>query len=276
VLLLLVTAFAVLGGAAAFVVMAYRRHWHWTGLPAMPDGGESGARHPYKTLWDWMQLLIIPLGLAVVAFGLNLAQSSRDARREERAAVRERSLAADGAREEVLRAYVQQISDLMLARALARSPRDSEAHAVARTLTLTALRRLDGARKGAVVQFLSEADLIEPDKPDVDLTNGNLRNVVLRGAYIDSAELEATDMRGADLRGALIGKVNFALADLRKADFRGATAAGNNTASRQRFALPGETTRANFLGRGLTWRRLQGCQARQGALRSRVSDRYSI
>ena len=64
-------------------------------------------------------------------------------------------------REDTLRAYLQQMSDLIGRRGL-RSPR-SDANAeptLARTLTLIALRRLDGARKGLVVQFLKEADLI--------------------------------------------------------------------------------------------------------------------
>jgi hypothetical protein len=52
------------------------------------------------------------------------------------------------------------MTDLVLDRGLATSSVDDEVRSVARTLTLTTLERLDGARKGAVLRFLYEADLI--------------------------------------------------------------------------------------------------------------------
>lgn len=58
-----------------FVSLAYRHQWQWTGLPAprAEDDGERGRSA--KTLWDWLQLLGIPMALAALAFLLNDAQS---------------------------------------------------------------------------------------------------------------------------------------------------------------------------------------------------------
>ena len=47
---------------------------------------------PGKTLWDWMQLLIIPAVLAIGAFLLNQIQKERDKKAEDAQKKRERSL----------------------------------------------------------------------------------------------------------------------------------------------------------------------------------------
>lgn len=46
-------------GAAAFIVAAYIRRWEWAGFTASEKTGQGP-----KTLWDWLQLLVIPHGLA--------------------------------------------------------------------------------------------------------------------------------------------------------------------------------------------------------------------
>jgi hypothetical protein len=138
-------AFVALGG---FVVLAYWQGWQWTGLPAAP-AGTGAEKRSAKTLWDWLQLLGIPVSLALLVFLLSDAQSRRDERR-----------AVDAERENTLRTYLAQMSDLMLDRELLRSKPGADARKVARTATLTAVRRLDGRRKGLVVQFLAEARLI--------------------------------------------------------------------------------------------------------------------
>src|SRR4051794_21216566 len=77
-----------LAGLGAFVtgviVLAYKRRWHWTGLPAHPGNKRRGQPSaPAKTLWDWLQLLIVPLVLAGVAFALNASQASRQQHQED-------------------------------------------------------------------------------------------------------------------------------------------------------------------------------------------------
>jgi hypothetical protein len=131
----------------AFVVVAYRRRWRWAGLAAdAGDGTPTAPARPAKTLWDWLQLLIIPLVLALAAFALNAMQAAREAKREDRRAARERKLAADRAREDTLRVYLQQMSDLITQHGLRRAQGGTPT--LARTLTLIALRRLDSERKG--------------------------------------------------------------------------------------------------------------------------------
>jgi hypothetical protein len=78
-------AVLAIAAAVAFIALAYRRDWGWTGLPADPgDGSPTHPPRPAKTLWDWLQLLIVPLVLALGAFALNAAQSDRDREQEDR------------------------------------------------------------------------------------------------------------------------------------------------------------------------------------------------
>src|SRR4051812_11749209 len=78
-----VAALAVFG---LFVWLAYRAGWPWTGFA----GSQSR-----KTLWDWLDLLLIPVGIVIVGFGLSVAQSDRERRQEATRAAREQHIAAE-------------------------------------------------------------------------------------------------------------------------------------------------------------------------------------
>lgn len=216
---------------AAFIALAYRRGWRWAGLSAdAGDGTPTAPSRPAKTLWDWLQLLIIPVVLALGAFALNATQAAREGKREDRRATREQAIAADRAREDTLRVYLQQMSDLITQHGLRRAQGGTPT--LARTLTLIALRRLDRARKGLVVQFLLEERLITSttewtQTPRVtrgtrmgdglvDLSGADLRRIDLRGVSLVTdiaddpetgheltvaADLHSVDLRHADLRG---------------------------------------------------------------------------
>src|SRR3954453_12089220 len=102
------------------------------------------------------------------------------------------------------------MSDLALNKNLVSSEPTDAVTSVARTLTLTTLRRLDGARKGEVVRFLHEARLIATrNTPPVNLVNANLA-----GADLSNADLRGANLRGADLTRAHVTFSNLTGADL--------------------------------------------------------------
>jgi hypothetical protein len=282
--------YALLGLALmVFIVLAYRRRWRWTGFA---ESRRKQAEHedvqPAKTLWDWLQLLVIPLALAALAFLLNNSQSNREQRREDQRSALQRATAADAAREEALRAYLTQMSGLMLDRNL-RSQPGADVRAVARTITVTVLRRLDGERKASVVRFLLEAGLLAPIgspgcrrgcQDSVALYGADLRSVELPGAFLVGVDWPEVDLRGADLRGAVLERANLSYADLRAADLRRALLAGATLAFADlrgadlrgadlRGTPPEEADlrRADFRGADLRGADLRGADLREANLR---------
>lgn len=228
---LAVASLAVLVVAAALVALAYRRRWTWTGF----TGASASAEDPpaaSKTLWDWLGLLGVPVALALVVFFLNSAQSRHDRALDSRRAGRDKVAAADARQADTLRAYLQQMSDLVLKYKLSSTRlrpfhRKPSAQAVARALTIGALRQLDGRRKGLVVEYLSDAGLIDSRDPKVDLTGADLQHAVLTS--LERADLEGADLRWAHFEHSHVGYVDVGRshpalvldgADLRHASFR--------------------------------------------------------
>lgn len=219
-------ALAVIAVAGVvFVFVATRREWKWTGFAG-------------KTAWDWLGVLVIPVFLLLATVVLNAFQADREHAREDRDAARARALALDAQRDETLRGYVREMSALVLDRKLGPgldttdpeiggSAADARVLSTARTLTLNALRRLDGERKGIVLRFLSESKLIstfslegDVTDPVVSLAGADLRGVYLKGAVLlRGPGFMTADLRGADFRGAFMEQPLFDFADHRGADF---------------------------------------------------------
>src|SRR4249920_425555 len=109
---------------------------------------------PSKTLWDLLQLLIVPVILVGVSLLWSASQTKSDNRREDRRIAADRVAAEEVSRDRTLDDYIQRLGDLMLSRRLKSSKQHDAVRSVARTVTLTTLRRLDGERKGELVRFL--------------------------------------------------------------------------------------------------------------------------
>ena len=122
---------------------------------------------------------------------------------------RQQRAALDTRREEALRGYLRQMSELMLDRGLLGSKPDADVREVARTITLTTVRRLDSQRKGSVVIFLTEARLLHSEKPGSEPTDYPKGVVDLYGADLHSA-----DLSHAGLNDLTITDVNLRRADL--------------------------------------------------------------
>ena len=219
----------------------------WTGFGAY-DEQVQGARA--KTLWDWLDLLVVPIFLAVGAYLLSLVQKES-----------EENIELDRQRQNTLDTYISQISTLLLEKKLRTSRAGSEVRGLARTYTRVALRNLDGNRKVGVLQFLSEAELIAKDPiisllgtdltnsdlsnssmigteikgarlansvfKDANLSNSNFRGCDFSNSVFDGAKLDGTDLsyailKGAKLRNLDLTKTNLEWANLEKADLSNA------------------------------------------------------
>lgn len=189
-----------------------------------------------KTLWDWLQLLIIPTVLAVGGYLFNYTISRNERNATDRRNQTEREIAQDNQREAALQEYIDKMSELLLHENLRNSAEENEVRKIARVRTLTILRGLNATRKASVLQFLQEAGLINKNKCIIDLSEAplaeanlrranlrgaDLHEVILRGADLSYTNLLYTNLRGTDLSSTKLFEANFRGANLREANLCG-------------------------------------------------------
>jgi uncharacterized protein YjbI with pentapeptide repeats len=223
-----------------------------------PDKRPSGWKRLWartgfgdKTLWDFLQLLIVPLVLAVIGLWFAAQQDARQQQIEDdraqqaqkienQRAEAERELAVQRAQDEALQAYLNQMSNLLLEKNLRESEEDSEVRSLARARTLTALGRLDPSRKRAVMTFLAETKLIQSvdEKAPIirlggaDLHGTNLVGLIpaprgqLHGADLSFADLSNAALSQLDISDASLFAANLSDAHLRSAFLTGAELTG--------------------------------------------------
>lgn len=96
-----------------FVIYAYKFGLRWTGFNAF-QGPNTQQYQPTKTLWDWLQLLIVPIVLSVAASWLNHQNSQLELRMTIERDKTEHDIALDNQRAELLQGYLDRMSDLLL------------------------------------------------------------------------------------------------------------------------------------------------------------------
>jgi len=165
-----------------------------------------------KSQWHWMQLLIIPVILAIGAFVYNLAQVRMEKRLAAQGYQNDQERAAHTQREDLLQTYLNRITELLLDKDLRSSQSDTEVRTRAHAQTLTTLPKLDAQRKGGLIQFLSESQLVEI--------------ISLSGANLNGANLNGANLGGANLSGANLGDADLSRADLSRANLRHANLGG--------------------------------------------------
>jgi uncharacterized protein YjbI with pentapeptide repeats len=271
---LALSAIGIVLGIVIITVCGYVFGWEWPGL----------VKPKQRTSWDWLSLLIVPIVLALGGYFFTRTESRRAKEDAEQQREADRHLADQRAQDDALQAYLDHIGELLLDndKPLRNSEEGDEVRTLARARTSTVLRRLDGERKGRVLQFLRESRLIAKDRPVLVLGEANLSGAHLNYAYLDEthlsevnlsgARLNGTSLSGADLRRANLSGASMNFADLTNTDLSGAylqntdlTSADlikadlryvnfhslHTTAAKPIGANPGEPTGTNLSGASL-------------------------
>ena len=186
---------------------------------------------PSKTLYDWLQLLIIPFVIAVAGYFINLTISRGEQAEREQRDKTERNIAFDRQRETILKDYIDKMSELLLHENLSTSSEGDEVRKVADFWTAYAFSRLATRQKVNVVDFLRISKLIEADKI-VDLSNCDLskadyhnryfKGLNFTGAYMREFDFSDSDMSNANLCRAYLADADLTNADLTNADLTNA------------------------------------------------------
>jgi hypothetical protein len=193
----------------------------------------KGEIFPAKTLWDWLDLLIVPLILAIAGITINSTIQHSEREQAQKRAEVDRQIAEDRVREQALQTYLGRMSDLLLHEKLSELDGGEKARTIARALTLTVLLGLDGKRKGLVLRFIYENKLIGGGEAIIDLSTADFTHAELQSAYLVKAHLRQANLKGADLseaelRDAKLIQANLTDANLTRASLRSADVSGAN------------------------------------------------
>ena len=172
----------VLVGFMFTIIGGYAFSWAWTGF------GDN-------KLWEWLNLLILPVTLALGANLVSMQQNRRGLQEGEAQHQTDLQIAEDTRQEETLDAYIDQVMQLLLEKNLRASGPGSDIREVARIHTLTALRRLNTTRQRILLQFLDEAGLVNQDNPLINLSEIDLSGIQLSSTHSNgdrSIDPEAT------------------------------------------------------------------------------------
>jgi len=248
-----------------------------------------------KTAWDWLQLLVVPLMLALITVLFTQQQDARQQELENQRAEAERELAEQRAQDETLQAYLDQMGSLLLATDLRQSKEDSDVRRLARARTLVVLDVLDSPRQNRVLRFLEETQLIQarPDGPPIislkyaslrdfellgkqllrgtDLTQAGLIRAELSETHLEDTNLSLAHLGKADLRGAYLNDAKLNGAYLYDTDLRGADMSGADLSDAEgRFNSGARMIRTLLVDADLSGADLRGANLRGANLRGTV------
>lgn len=180
-----------------------QRFWSWIGLKD-------------KTLFDLLQLLGASIAVPVFLALLTYQQAKT---------------ADDRQRHEMMSNYFDEMTELMLNKNLGEPEQNSKVQSMARARTLSTLRQLDGERKGQLLKFLYESNLIgqcklssKPGQPTacqasvLDLNGARLNETT----FDQPVPLPGINLTAAFLPGAQLPKFDLSRAQLQNATLEGA------------------------------------------------------
>jgi uncharacterized protein YjbI with pentapeptide repeats len=187
------------------------------------DNDLPGARA--TTLWDWLELLIVPTVLALAVFLLNGLQKKSEQTRDDR----EKEKAEDNRRQSALDAYFSRMMELMLTHELEPHGSNHKAGAVARAVTLAALPTLDGSRKSELLGFLCESELLKKPSPAFNIGRADLSGMIWSKVLLTEIDLGGVNLCHADLSDHVgLLKCDFSGSNLCFANLTGASLEGSN------------------------------------------------
>jgi uncharacterized protein YjbI with pentapeptide repeats len=185
---------------------------------------------PGKTLWDWLQLLLVPVVLAIVAFSFNAGQASVN-----------QQLERQNNQEQVVNTYLGQMSNLLLQYHLHDSQLGDPRRAIAQAITLAALDRLDSEHKNIIILFLYRADLLKyhyyknnetecgdpkalkkqfsDEQPIITLSQGNIEGVTINDLKLNCIDLHNMYLKGSNFSTSVLDRANLGISLAMGADF---------------------------------------------------------
>jgi uncharacterized protein YjbI with pentapeptide repeats len=217
----------------------------WTGFgESIKDDKKEAA----KTLWDWLDLLIIPFAIGLIGWAFSQIEKAKTNKRDE-----------ESSQNEVLESFLNTITNLIIDNRLHNDP-TQQSLAIARARINIAVNNLNGHRKGQVLQFLYESDLIDIE-PKLRILGVNLQNAVLDEIVLGKSEIKGAyfnfaSIQNANLNGAILIGCDFSYANLSKSLVKDVDLSYSNLTGAKLQDM--DLTSVNLEGANLTEANLKG------------------
>jgi uncharacterized protein YjbI with pentapeptide repeats len=167
-----------------------------------------------RTVWDWLQMLVVPLMLVAVGFWFTTQQE-----------VRQQQIEDQRSQDTALQAYFDGMTNLLIdeqGTQLRKLEPDTEVQRLIQARTETLFAILDKDREVSVVLFLARSDVIPKGDPLVSLAGIDLSFIDLRGIDLSETSLAGSTLRHAILTNANLSRSDLGNANLSEADLGGA------------------------------------------------------
>lgn len=214
-----IAAFAII--AVILVGIWADMNFAWTGYGYSANSlTQDQAFGRYRTIWDWLELLIIPAVLALSAVFFNRAERRnereiaqnriiQDRKIASERLIEDRRIATERAEAAALETYLDRMAPLVIDGKLHSSSQNHHSKTIARAWTLTVASQLNGERKGTLIRFLYEAQLIQKGNPIISLEGMDFRDSALDHAYLSAVNVSQANFSNADFSGAELPRSLF-------------------------------------------------------------------
>ena len=183
------------------------------------------------SLWEWIRVSFnaTVIGLLSVFLREFLKNQDEKKKKKETAIAKEILQQEKKIREERLchkkfKDYLDQMTEVLLQKDTLDDNTDQLLKAVVRARTILVLQELDCGKRGSVIRFLADCNIIK----FLDLSKANLQQANLKGADLNGTYFRKATFYGANLQDADLSNCNLENADLTAANLSGADLQGAN------------------------------------------------
>ena len=212
---IILTSLLIIGCIIVILLIRLGYTTSFTGFSTQVEVIKPGQQiQPAKTLWDWMQLLIVPVVLVVAAFILNLTINRNEQRIAQKRFELEYKIAASTQQQNLLQTYFDKITELLTNEDLLKK---SQVRDIASARTTATISRLDEELQANLLRFLYSAGLI---KNNADGCIINLMTATLEEANFFSLNLSSSCLKGIRFMECIFyGPTDFSTSNLDDSEF---------------------------------------------------------
>lgn len=198
------------------------------------NGQVSGLKTTFflgVSIWEWVRVSFNATVIGLLSVFLRQFLKSQDDKKKKKEAeiakkalAQEKEIREERLRYDKLKDYLDQMTEVLLRDNTLDDDSDQLLKAVVRARTIVVLQELDSKRRGPVIRFLEDCNIIQ----FLDLSKANLQGANLKGVNLNSSYFRKADFQRANLQDTELNDANLEFADLTSVNLSGADISGAN------------------------------------------------